>query len=529
MKKKFRLLTIFMMVAAMLFGGMLTANAVSSIPNSVVSDAERQVEFIKNYPVIVKTANNGRYYIYCLNQSRTYAGGIKFTKTGTVDPGFTYILNNRPQTSNRDRDFYVTQMAVWYYEDYLNQNNFNLVTEVKEYIIRHKDTANDPSKDIYALYDGAKKFKTQNNNGIGSIKIDASNVKFTQDGDYFVSSKITVNQKNINGNLKYSLSNAPQGSLIVKSGTDGIKVKVPVAKIDEGKQVTLKVNISGSYVKSTGYYYHYNNSYQNVLFQDPITETISVSDSVSLTVAHRPDEYPVTISKTDITQSKEVPGATLVVKDEKGKIVTSWVSTNRARSITLAPGKYTLTETIAPQGYKLSSTTIEFILDEYGLVYTKNEKGVFVVVNKVVMINELMDMVSFEKRDSNTKEYVSGAKLVIKDNKGNVIREFVSSNKAYSLELDPGYYTISEVSAPKGYILSKEVIYFYLKEDGTLQVRDNKGVYSDTAMITFYNTKEKKQEVPVPSTDKNSTLLVVSGIALLIGGLACAKKTIKEC
>ncbi len=527
--KKLRLFSIIMMIAVMLFGGMLNANAVSSIPTSVVSDAERQVEFIKNYPVIVKTAENGKYYIYCMNQSRTYAGGIRFTKTGTVDPGFTYILNNRPQTSNKDRDFYVTQMAVWYYEDYLNQNNFNLVTEVKEYIIRHKDTANDPSKDIYALYEGAKYYKSKNNNGIGTIKIDASNVKFTEDGDYFVSSKITVHQQNINGNLKYSLSNAPQGSLIVKSGDDGIKVKIPVAKIDEGKQVTFQVNISGSYIKSTGYYYHYNNNYQNVLFQDPITENVNVSDSVSLTVAHRPDTYPVKISKTDITQTNEVAGATLVVRDEAGKVVTSWVSTNQPRDIILAPGKYTLTETIAPKGYKLSSTTISFILDEYGLVYTKNDKGVYVVVNKVIMINELLDMVSFEKRDSATKEYVSGAKLVIKNSRGQIVKEFISSNKAYSIELDPGYYTISEVSAPKGYLLSKEVIYFYLKEDGTLKVRDNKGVYSDTAMITFYNTKEKKQEVPVPSTDKNSTLLVVSGIALLIGGLACAKKTIKEC
>ncbi len=527
--KKFRLISIIMMIAVMLFGGMLNANAVSSIPNSVVSDRERQVEFIKNYPIIVKTANNGKYYIYCMNQSRTYAGGIKFTKTGEVDPGFTYILNHRPQTSNKDRDFYVTQMAVWYYEDYLHQNNFNLVTEVKEYIIRHKDTANDVSKDIYALYDGAKNYEKKENNGVGSIKLDATNVKFTKDGEYFVSSPIKVYQQNISGNLKYSLTNAPQGSLIVKSGEDAIKVKVPVAKIDEGKQVTLKVNVSGNYIKSTGYYYHYNNSYQDVLFQDPITSTINTSTSISLTVAHYPDTYPVLISKTDITQSKEVPGATLVIRNESNQIVYSWVSTSTARKVELAPGKYTLTETIAPKGYKLSSTTISFILDEYGLVYTKNDKGVYVVVNKVVMINELLDVVSFEKRDAKTKEYVSGAKLVIKDSKGQVVKEFVSSNKPYSLELDPGYYTISEVSAPKGYLLSKEVVYFYLKEDGTLQIRDNNGKYSNTAMITFYNTKEDKQEVPVPSTDKNSTLLVVSGIALLIGGLACAKKTIKEC
>ena len=79
--------------------------------------------------------------------------------------------------------------------------------------------------------------------------------------------------------------------------------------------------------------------------------------------------------------------------------------------------------------------------------------------------------------DSETKKYVAGATLVIKDEKGKVVKEFVTDGKLFSLELDPGYYSIEELSAPEGYVLSNEVVYFLLMEDGTLKIKNEKGEY----------------------------------------------------
>ena len=210
--KKLRFITLLMILAVCVFGGVTLASAATTIPESVVSDSLREVEYIKNFPVIIKTAENGRYYIYCMNMSATYASDIKFTKTGAVDPGFTYILNNRPNTGDKDKDFYVTQMAVWYYEDYLNQNNFNLVSEVKKYIIRHKDTE-EVSKAIYDLYYGAKYYSEK----VGKLSLDKTPVTFTETEGYFVSSEIKVYEENLNSKVKYTLTNAPAGSLVVKS------------------------------------------------------------------------------------------------------------------------------------------------------------------------------------------------------------------------------------------------------------------------------------------------------------------------
>lgn len=521
--KKTRFVSLIMILAVMLFGGITLVNAKQSIPDAVVSDKLREVEYLENFPVIMKTANNGAYYIYCLNMSVTYASDIKFTKTDKVDDGFVYILNNKPNTGDKDKDFYITQMAVWYYEDYLNQNNFNLVSEVKKYIIRHKDT-NDVCRQILALLNGAKNYKAP----IGEIKLPDVTINFTEVDGYYVSDEIPVKTTNIVGNLNYSLKNAPIGSKIVKSA-NGVKVKVPVNQVPEGRQITITLDVKGNYNKDTGYYYFFNSNYQKVLFQDALTTSVQTNDTVKMIVSKKKETYEVKINKTDVTQTKEVEGATLVLKNEAGDIVDTWVSTKESHNLMLKPGKYSLTETIAPKGYKLTKTTIEFLLDNNGGIFVKNEKGVYESVNRVVMINELVDVVSFAKKDSESNKYVSGATLVIKDQKGKVVKEFVTSGNVFQMELDPGYYTLSEKSAPKGYVLSKEVIYFYLMEDGTLKVKNNKGEYADSAIITFYNKKEVKETIVVPATDLSSTLLIVGGIALLIGGAYFVKKTIKEC
>ncbi len=531
--KKFKLVSLIMILAVMLFGGIINASAATILPDAVVSDATqnatlpnglREVEYIKNFPVVMKTAENGKYYIYCMYLSATYAANIKFTKTGTVDPGYVFILRNSPNTGDKDKDFYITQMAVWYYEDYLTGKDFNLVREVKEYIVSNVKT-DAVARYIYNLYRGAKTYKGE----VGSLKLDQSKVTFTLENGYYVSSTIKVTKENLSGKIRYSLTNTPAGSQVVKSGENGVKVKIPADKIPEGKQLTFNLNVESEYTTYTGYYYFHSNKYQRVLFQEPLENKVAVSDTLSMVVKHYKENHDVNISKMDVTQSKEIPGATLVVKDSNGTKIAEWVSTNEAHKITLKSGEYSLTETLAPNGYKLSKTTIHFLVDAVGAVFVKNEEGKYVNVDKVIMINELIDVISVAKRDSKTNSFVSDAILVIKDENGNTIKEFKTGNTLYQLSLDPGKYTLSEVKAPVGYLLSDVVVKFELLSDGTLKVMNDKGEYTDSAIINYYNTPEQKEEHEVPATSQSSTLLIIGGIALLIGGIACAKKTIKEC
>lgn len=75
----------------------------------------------------------------------------------------------------------------------------------------------------------------------------------------------------------------------------------------------------------------------------------------------------VFISKQDITTKEELPGATLIVKDENGNEIEKWVSESEPHPIEgLGKGTYTLTEITAPDGYSLSEETITFTIDENG-------------------------------------------------------------------------------------------------------------------------------------------------------------------
>lgn len=516
--KRNKLMTFLFILIAVLFGGTSSVLATTTLPETVTSDNLREVEYIENFPVIIKKTNHG--YVYCLNMSHTYAAGITFTKTGEVDAGYNYILNNLPNTGDADKDFYIAQMAVWYYEDYLENNNFNLVPEVKKYIIRHKDTE-EVSKAIYKLYEGAKNYKEP----VGKIEISPRDITFTKDGEYFVSNDIKIYTENLNSAVSYSLTGSPEGSKIVKNG-DAIRVKIPVSKVSSGKQITVTLNANSTYESQRGYYYYYNDNYQKVLYNELLAQNKPVKDSIQMVVRNK-SEFEVTISKSDITQSKEIPGATLVVKDKTGNILYNWVSTNESKKIILTEGEYSLSETIAPDGYKLSTTTIEFKVDANGSVYVKNEKGNYAAVDKVVMINVLKDVVTIAKKDSKTDALVAGATLVIKDKNGNVIKEFTTTGEYFQLTMDAGTYTIEEKSAPKGYIKSNEVIEFELLENGTLKIKNKNGDFIESNLVTFYNTKG--EEVVVPATSASSTLLIIGGIMLIIGGTYCVKKTIKEC
>lgn len=79
----------------------------------------------------------------------------------------------------------------------------------------------------------------------------------------------------------------------------------------------------------------------------------------------------VVISKQNATTKEELEGAHLKITDEDGNIVEEWISTKESHEVMLEVGKtYTLTETIAPQGYNVAES-ITFTVDDNGDVIQK--------------------------------------------------------------------------------------------------------------------------------------------------------------
>lgn len=87
----------------------------------------------------------------------------------------------------------------------------------------------------------------------------------------------------------------------------------------------------------------------------------------------------VDITKYDATSKKELPGAHLEIRDKDGNLIEEWISTEEQHKVRLVVGEtYTLTETIAPDGYKVAET-IEFTVEDNGKV-----------VQQVQMFDELL-------------------------------------------------------------------------------------------------------------------------------------------
>ena len=78
----------------------------------------------------------------------------------------------------------------------------------------------------------------------------------------------------------------------------------------------------------------------------------------------------VTLTKTDITGQKTLPGATIEVKDEQEKVIYRETADANGQipQIPVTPGTYTFKEVYAPDGYALNEAEMRFTVDADGNV-----------------------------------------------------------------------------------------------------------------------------------------------------------------
>lgn len=81
------------------------------------------------------------------------------------------------------------------------------------------------------------------------------------------------------------------------------------------------------------------------------------------------------ISKQDITNSKELKGAEIVIKNASGEVFITFVSTLKAKEFYIPVGEYTLIENAAPQGYENLKTEVKFSVDAEGNVKILSAKS----------------------------------------------------------------------------------------------------------------------------------------------------------
>ena len=164
----------------------------------------------------------------------------------------------------------------------------------------------------------------------------------------------------------------------------------------------------------------------------------------------------VTLTKTDITGQKTLPGATIEVKDEQGKVIyrETTDANGQIPQIPVTPGTYTFKEVYAPDGYALNEAEMRFTVDADGNVTGDT------------MIRDDYTRFSLRKVDESGKP-LAGVMFGLKKADGMLMMTAKTDAKGMAtFEKVPfGTYTLVETQALPGYLKADTEI--RLTVDGT--------------------------------------------------------------
>lgn len=343
-----------------------------------------------------KKTTDGKY-LYCLDMPKTTAQNVKATLVSNskyTDGGLVYILKsgypNKSITGDNQKDYYITQTAVWWYLDEVHGTT-NLGDQFKN-----------SGSDSYGLRKYVKNLVTEGVKHKGDstslantkLKLSTSDITMKLKDNYYVSDAIKASVAENVSTYKVTLSGAPAGTIIEKNDTksnyngefsvnkdESFKIMVSKDKMTE-KSLSIKINATavGTAQYKAYEYQPVDKSMQNVA----LLEKTAVSVTSALTLQITKEEKPViSIIKVDQETQQPLANATLVIKNSKGENVYKFNTTTNPEIITEITeyGTYTIEEVSAPEGYIKSDRKISFTIDENHLSHQitfENAKEVYV-------------------------------------------------------------------------------------------------------------------------------------------------------
>ena len=226
--------------------------------------------------------------------------------------------------------------------------------------------------------------------------------------------------------------------------------------------------------------------------------------SVSGVTEFTNEKTKVTITKTSLTTTKPVAGATVEIYNEQGVKVYSAITNDKGEitAFGLPLGKYTFKETIAPEGYGLNKETFEFEILDDGSV-----SGVTEFVNEITKV-------TITKTDSTTSKPVEGATVEIYNENNELMHSAVTdeNGKITAIGLPVGKYAFKETVAPSGYKLNADSFEFEILSDGSVV-----GITEFTNERTGVVITKIDKETKLPLKGAKITVYNASGIVVFEG------------
>ena len=227
----------------------------------------------------------------------------------------------------------------------------------------------------------------------------------------------------------------------------------------------------------------------------------------------------VDISKQDITNGKELPGAKLEIRDADGSLVEGWASTktpHTVRGLELEK-EYTLTEKCAPDGYA-EAESIVFKLVQEGTeqvneVYVKADDD-WSKMNGSTIVMQDAPVLDIDKTDI-AGNLLPGATLTIRDADSEVIDTWVTDYKTHRVPISNDFlklsgeakeyiYTLTEDATPAGFEIAESVQFKVQQADENvcLFVRENadaEWARADKRLIQMIDEATPREDTPTPT------------------------------
>lgn len=282
--------------------------------------------YLGDIKISYKTLKDGSIY-YCTQFNKDIpASGTKMTKVGPMDSGMTYLIKNgypnATFTGNDKKDFFITQLAVWWYQDIQTGSNSSVLANLKAG--KYDDT--EIGKAIIKLKNGALKAKEEGYMK-PSMTINVKDVKFDLQNKEYISNDITVNAKGLTGKYTVSLVGAPEGTYIINSvgqqqvkfdGDEKFKVVIPEGNATAKMNFSVKVSGISSVEKSYKYK-SADGNVQNIVLGALYQEKKDMSATATFTVTTE-EKQEEDETKDPQEETKETTETT--TKDVQTEVVT---------------------------------------------------------------------------------------------------------------------------------------------------------------------------------------------------------------
>ena len=561
------------LLALMVILGFATSVDAASASSSIyVSANSTRYEYVDGLEVYYTTASG--YPVYALDYGTYFNSSTYLRDPELADEGFSYIVNNSNVTSSSNKNYYIAQVAILWYEDYLNGNNNNISSDLKNYITSHSsDTV------CYYITKLVNNAKTYGKNG-AQIKFIDNSIEFTRNGSYYYSNVIDVVTNNLNSTPTVNVYNAPTSTQIINNtvtsnGEGSFQVRIPVSSLTNIKNKDFEV-----YVKGNGYTYSvyeysnygstpviYGRSYSsnyNTIEESMIAHVESIASSnVRIRTLDKNGNYISGISY--YIYNGDCTNDTCQTSDRVDSFTSTYSYTDLS---SLSEGYYTIVRR-SNTSYDLaektlirvtaSDTTQTFTISEdesyngdydydYDYDYDKNETKTFRIYNDI------------NDKNVTIKIYTTA---------GNLVHSYKSNNTSYSVTLEEGsYYLIDsegiidklyfkvynddlKVKYDNNYVSTSSIdLNEYTYNDDYIyeEENDNEVIYDcneeeTSCNITLGNGTEINQTIEsttdvkldwisniidTPITDLSSTIKYIIGAVILGAGLCLVVRNVKK-